>query len=326
MRHVTQARRDRAGAALSARRGSSVAYRAVALELAPLFAAQATTKDGPVVPSPELEALLGRLLDEARAAWPGIALPVPAFLAHLAERLPQDVEATAALATVHASDLYLACACAAGDVQAVALFEDRFMASVARFLVGIDDRPVEVDEVKQMLRMRLLVAEPGQAPHIAEYAGRGPLGAWLRRAAVRLLLARRRARSSEGPLVPEAVSLPSAVPDPELLYLKVRYGPDLDAAFREALGALSERERTLLQLYFVNGLTADTLAAMYRVAESTVRRWLAESRAHIVDETRRRLAIRLDISDADCQSLVAVLQSQLDLSVLKLLKENDEKG
>jgi RNA polymerase sigma-70 factor (ECF subfamily) len=66
------------------------------------------------------------------------------------------------------------------------------------------------------------------------------------------------------------------------------------------------------------------LATMYRVAEGTVRRWLADSRHRIVDETRRRLAERLDISPADCQSLVALLQSQVDLSVLKILKEQDK--
>ncbi len=292
------------------------------MELSSSFANRVAARGKVVAVTAELEARLSRLVDEGRAAWPGLAVAPRAFVAHVAERLPEDCDAVAALDGLHANDLYLAYGCLQGDPAALAAFEEHFVSRMARFLARFDYDTVEVDEIKQTLRARLLVAEQDQPARIGEYAGRGPLVSWLRRAAVRTLLYRRRAKSAEGPLVPEAASLPATGPDPELLYLKVRYGGDLDAAFREALGSLSERDRTLLSLYFVNGLTADTLASMYRVAESTVRRWLADSRKSIVDETRRRLAERLDISATECRSLVVLLKSQLDLSVVRMLKDD----
>jgi RNA polymerase sigma-70 factor (ECF subfamily) len=68
----------------------------------------------------ELEERLARALDRARAAWPGVAVDDATFVRYLAERVPPD-----RLDAVFAEDLYLACACAAGDAAAMDAFDRR---------------------------------------------------------------------------------------------------------------------------------------------------------------------------------------------------------
>jgi hypothetical protein len=55
---------------------------------------------------------LHELYDVARRVWPEVALPLAAFASHLSARLPAG--------EAHASDLYLACACARSDASALA--------------------------------------------------------------------------------------------------------------------------------------------------------------------------------------------------------------
>ena len=62
--------------------------------------------------------------------------------------------------------------------------------------------------------------------------------------------------------------------DPELLYLKQRYRVEFEAAFSRAVEGLTDRERAILRLHLVAGLTLDAIGVMYHVNTSTVSRWL----------------------------------------------------
>src|SRR5690348_11153408 len=105
-----------------------------------------------------------------RARWPGLAVDSDEFARHVG-RL-KDAVAT--------EELYLACACACGEPNAIAAFEREYFAEVAAFVARTDPDPAFADEVRQLLRHRLFVADAGATPKIATYNGRGPLGAWLR--------------------------------------------------------------------------------------------------------------------------------------------------
>ena len=247
---------------------------------------------------------------------------IPTFAAHVRALLPPGAPLAASLDTLHAEDLYLACACAAGDDRALAAFEAEFLPQVADYVAQIERDPVFVDEVRQRLRERLFVsAEVGARPRICEYTGRGALGAWLRVVAVRLALnLRRRAH----PTVPadgeDAPALRSPAPDPEVDYLKTRYGEEFRAAFRATLGTLSQDERNLLKLHYLDGLNIDEIGVAYRVHRATVARWLAQARERILTETRNRLAERLDAGSEDVDSVLDLVRSQLDVSIYNLLK------
>src|SRR5439155_24705625 len=75
----------------------------------------------------ELSAVADMWLADARAAWPDVALDEAAFVTRTAARLPAETAAEQALA-VHAADLWLAAACAAGDAKALAHFDERYVA------------------------------------------------------------------------------------------------------------------------------------------------------------------------------------------------------
>src|SRR5262245_22986013 len=105
-----------------------------------------------------LEQRLTSLWESGRSAWPGLELPAPVWVRHLAAHLPAEEDAEGFLASVHASDLYLACACALGDPAALVAFDRSILSQVPSFLSRVDSSPAFVDELRQLLREKLLVA------------------------------------------------------------------------------------------------------------------------------------------------------------------------
>ncbi|MBN1206533.1 MAG: sigma-70 family RNA polymerase sigma factor [Myxococcaceae bacterium] len=273
---------------------------------------------------PALEALLAEVLASARAAWPGLPLPEATFLRYLAERLPEEASLLDALRRLHAADLYLACACTQGLTAAQAALDTRFLPKVDAAVARVEGSGDGAAEVRQRLRERLFTSEEGRPPHIADYQGTGPLAAWLRAAAVRTALnlqrsRRRRARAEEEVLAEGTV--PGG--DLELDYLRRQHQGDFRAALAEALAALPTRERTVLRLHFVEGLSLERIGAMYQTHKSTVSRWLARARTDVLAEVRRRLAERLQLSSGELQSLLRTVRSQLDASLSKLLPPSE---
>src|SRR4051794_38286958 len=87
---------------------------------------------------PALEEQLEAMWIRARAAWPEVAVPPPAFGGHLAGAIGATSGAVAlALGELHVDALYLACACAQGDARALRAFEDRYFGDIEPALVRI---------------------------------------------------------------------------------------------------------------------------------------------------------------------------------------------
>lgn len=269
---------------------------------------------------PELEATLQRIVREARERWPSLPLATGDFLRHLAGRLgPEPVRA---LETVHGADLYLALGCQLGLTEALAAFEAHFLSQVAGYLGKARDEQW-ADEVKQLLRVRLLVAPAGGRSLISTYSGRGPLGGFVRVAAVRLSRDAQRgagaAAASQEPLEGEG-ELPQGRHDPEMAYLKKRYAADLRRALQATLTSLPDEDRNILSLHLFDQLTTDAIGALFRVDGSTIRRRVARMRQTILDETRRLLTARLQLQPSEFDSLVQLVRSELDLSIRRYLK------
>ncbi|MCY1023755.1 sigma-70 family RNA polymerase sigma factor [Pyxidicoccus sp. MSG2] len=272
-----------------------------------------------------LEDVLASLYAAGQQAWPGVSLSEDDFLRHLAGCLPTDEDPARALASVHAADLYLACACARGDPTAHAALERHVFPKAAASVARLRETGVEPAEVFQRLRERLLVPEGGRPPRVAEYQGSGPLAAWLRAAAVRMALnlqrtERRRAHAEEEA---EALSLPAeaGTADVELDYLRRNHREDFKAALSEALNALPARERTVLRLHAVEGLSLERIGTMYQTHKSTVSRWVSRARETALEGTRQRLVERLKLSSGELHSLMRALNGELDLSLPSLLSK-----
>jgi RNA polymerase sigma-70 factor (ECF subfamily) len=252
-----------------------------------------------------------------RRAHPGVEVPAAAFAAYLAERGFGGEGAKAA----HAADLYLCCACLGRDPRALAAFDAALVAAVEPALVRMGLEREARDETAQALREKLFVGGAGPAK-LAEYAGRGPLAGWLRAAAVRTALNAIRGRPRADALDEDAwLAWPSPADDPEVASLKRACGADFRAAFAEALAALEPRARLLLRQHLLDGLGTEQLGALYGVHPATAYRWLRDARASLVKATRARLASARRLRGDELDSLLRLLESQLDASVSRLLGE-----
>jgi RNA polymerase sigma-70 factor, ECF subfamily len=241
----------------------------------------------------------------ARAAWPTVALDADEFAPFLATHA----------ASAHAADLYLAYACVRGAAGAVAAFDAALLSQVPAFLARLRPSADFVEELRQLLREKLFT---GAAPRIAEYSGRGPLGAWLRVVALRTAVDLQRARHPGRELALDAARVASGG-DAELDYLKRRYGVEVKAAFQEALRTLSSEQRNLLRLHLVDELTLEEIATMFHVNRSTVLRRIERARGELYELARSALQARLGVSPAEFASLIALVRSRLDLSLAEVL-------
>jgi RNA polymerase sigma-70 factor (ECF subfamily) len=268
-----------------------------------------------------LESALAAALAAATAAWPEADLAAEEFVPYLAIRLPAGDDPVASLAALNVADLYLACALSRGDPGALAAFDARCLSVVDLALARMSAPPAMVDEVKQMVRRLLLVAD-GRPPRIVDYAGRGDLRGFVRVTAVREALHIFRRGRPELEL-DDTLGARAASDDPELAYLKDLYRAEFKIAFREAMGSLSDRQRNLIAQHFLDRLTLEQMAALYRVHRATVVRWLAAAREALLRGTHRAMTSRLKVRPAELDSILRLIDSQLDVSIPPALRTGE---
>jgi RNA polymerase sigma-70 factor (ECF subfamily) len=270
--------------------------------------------------SPELEARLGTLLADGRAAWPALPLSDEELLRYLADRIPEGASLPGALDSLRAADLHLACACALGKPRALETFERHCLSDLAAVLSRFSTSPEFHDEVRQAVRERLFVFRPGAHARIEDYGGRGALAGWVRVVAVRLAVDLLRQRGKQPAAADDDVIQSLAISaDSELQVLAERYRGEVKAAFQEAFTALSAVERNLLRLHYLDGLTIDEIAAMKRVHRSTAARRIVRCCEQVASRTHRLLVERLGIEASQVESVMRLLRSHLDLSLERWL-------
>jgi RNA polymerase sigma-70 factor (ECF subfamily) len=255
-------------------------------------------------------------VEAARSAQPDLDVDVEEFARHVAESARDG----ALPPLQHAGDLLLAWACARGAPSAVAAFHRAYASVIARVLARRRAAADLADDAAQAVHEMLLCAHP---PKIADYQGTGPLRSWVSTAAARMLLGMQRSanRRRESPHEDgdgDAAALVQQV-DPELAFLKQRYKADVEGAIVRALERLDDRARTLLRLHFGEGMSIDRLGDMYRVNRATAARWLAAARETLVEGARDEIQARLRLSEKECDSIVRLMRSQLDVSLMRHL-------
>jgi RNA polymerase sigma-70 factor, ECF subfamily len=272
------------------------------------------------------EELIQRHWTAGRAAHPGVGIEAPAFADYLAERVARADDPRRALAEVHAADLYLACGCAAGNAAALAAFDRLILPRLRTTLRQVDRSPGFIDEMLQVLRVSLFVADGRKEPAIATYTGSTPLLVWLRVVAVRAALRRKRQDRRLGPLEDDELADRAAPPeDAEVLYLRQRYAGAFRAAFRQAFESLDHRGRTLLRQHFLDHLSLDRLAQLHQVHRATVARWIAACRADLSRDVRRLLLEQLGGRPSEISSLVRVVRSEIRSDLGRLVRQSVEK-
>ena len=265
----------------------------------------------------DLEARLQIMVARVAQAWPDLPIDPARLVEAVARAAGEEVET--ALAELYVEDLALAVACAEGLPNALAhcdrLCADAIAAAVARVDRSADLR----DEVRQILWQRIFAGTAGEPPRIHSYSGRGPLAGWVAVAAQRVALDLRRSAARTTGLDPQADEVLPANQHPEIDYLRTRYKPEFEAAVREALAGLADRERLLLKLTIVSGLSHEQLANIYGVNQSTITRWIARAREQVLEATEREVCAKLGMPPGEFRSLAGLLVSRLDLSISRVL-------
>ena len=269
----------------------------------------------PEATADELDEMLLDIVASAQRMCPTFTLPPDVFVMYLRDRLPDDVPCLVALRQTHTADLYLACACARGDVHALAAFDERCVSQLDRVLGKMGFGADVSAEVKQEIRVRVLFGDRGR-PEILDFCGRGDLRAWVRVMAVRQALRRQyRARREVAMEDVELLRKMRGPGNPQLEHEKGVYREEFKRAFEGALRALPDRELTLLRQHHVDGLTIDQLGRLYRVHRSTAARLLGRARVAVLEATRARMMSQLDVRPRDLDSIMRMIQSQIDISL-----------
>ncbi len=253
-----------------------------------------------------------------REAWPEIALEPVQFAEYLAARIAMPIDLGAPFANLAIADLFLACACTTSDPKALAACDELLRQEA---IVAADAARMHAslrDEALQIVRTAVFVARPQSAAAIHDYAGRGPLRGWFRVMLSRQLVRLARAQN-RGVELEDELAAADYNDDPVLDELKSRYRAELADAFRASLTELAPRDRTLLRYQMIDGLSIDEIGTIYRVHRATAARWLVGIRDKLVEDTRGRLAARLGVDTQEAASIVRLVQSQLDVSVIRHL-------
>lgn len=256
-------------------------------------------------------------LARAQQAWPDLDPPDRAFIEHVAALMQEGETVEQALEILRIEELYLAFRCQLGDAVAIESFERRYAAAVATSVRRVDSAVHSPDDLRQLVRLRLFV---GDNAAIHSYAGRGALAAWVGVVALRTTLNAVRGKSrvtSQG--ADELEPGLDVLEDPELDYLREKYRADFRAAFDEAVGGLTARERTLLRQHLVQKLTVRELGRIYAVNSGTVSRWIVRAREGLAQRTCEALQTELEVSAAELESILEMIRSRVDLSITRVL-------
>ncbi len=273
----------------------------------------------PEIMAVELDAWSAAALERGRAAWPGLVVTQHELARMAALHLAQAQERTSGgLDALDAAELYLAVACVRGDAVALVCFRGRYFEPLAPSLRKLGLGDAQRDDVWQTLCERLLVSTDGASPRIVMYAGGGELGGLVRVAATRVALNWRRQdrrRVSDEWLE----DLPGCRSDPELRFMKEQHRAELKEELEAVLATLTARERMVLRLHLVERLGIDAIARVCAVHRATVARWISRSKERLAVRLRERLIARWKVDDGSLPAFKSLLDSQLDLSLERLL-------
>lgn len=258
---------------------------------------------------------LAELCDEAAARWPGVTLDREALLEAFRAKLAGDDPPVPSVDGL--AELYLALACAAGNPAAIAAFDRHYLDVVPQALASMKLPAATVDDVRSIVRDKLLLPDGDTPPRVIEYAGRGRLRGLVQVSATRAAIDRIRHEEREAEL-PADTAL-AAPGDVELSLIKAQYREAFVAGFTASVAKLERRDRNILRLHLLGGVTLEQLAQMYGVHRATMVRWLAAAREVLFDGTREHVAATLAAPDEELDQMFDLVRSRVELSVERLL-------
>ena len=272
--------------------------------------------------SSALEATLEVLCARGRTAHPDLAIDDLTFAGHLARCAAPIVDRGA---SVHAEDLYLGCAALNSSMTAIQHLRRNHRQTIIGYLRVVEAASVSFEEIEQQVWATLLVGQSDNHPRLTSYSGKGPLAGFVGIVAQRLAIDSHRRRAVERRAAAGmAAEVNAWSSDAELGFVKQRYRDGFKVALQDALATLGNRERLILRMHVVDGLSFDRIAKVYGVSQSTVSRWVAAARDAVRAGASHLLRERLALSESEFESLAGLVMSQLDVSVSCLMRQTQQ--
>jgi RNA polymerase sigma-70 factor (ECF subfamily) len=247
-----------------------------------------------------------------RATWPELRMDLSAFQQWV-RAANIDVESL----KERGEELFLVAGCVAREPEAYQAFERRYLATLTQSVGRIALSADQADELRQQLRVTLLL---GASPKIGTFRGQGPLGAWVQVCAVRLALKMGAARDRlAGPDASLLEGLVSQEADQELLAAKSQYRDAFQAALEECFVALPGRQKTLLRMHFLDGMSIDEMGQVFHVHRATIARWLVAIRREVLEQICQKISLNLRTSSSEFRSIVRLVSPDVRLSLHRIL-------
>ena len=253
-------------------------------------------------------------LERGRRAWPGIDLPAELYARFLGPRAaaPNDEP--------QHPDLFLVCAVLAGIPAAREAFESSAMKDVPKAIMRVSSAPDFVADVSADLRLSLVAENDGKPPLLERYQGTGPLRSFVMVLAMRRALDKKR-RQKEVPTEQNALA---ELAGESASFQRVdshEFRELFMAALKENLSVLAPRDRNVLRMHAVDGISADAIAKMYGVHRATVTRWIAGAKSSVFEETRDSLRKKLNVSPETFASFAREAVDEMDATLSSFLAE-----
>ncbi len=270
----------------------------------------------------ELQSVFEAIVQTAKASWPTFTVDGVVFAQMLAIRLNDPRSPVPALQQMFTDELYLVAACERGDRVALGLLEEKYLGPIENQLRSSASLGPHMDEARQALRVRLLVSDGQRPPRISGYRGEGPLIAWLRlsmtRLALNVLSESKRQVSLQGDNIARTAGVAA---DPEIAILVARHRDDLAAAISQAFSELELDLRTMMRMHFLDGVGVSDIGNLFKVSGRTIQRRIQDARHIVIRRTRALLFDRCGMATGDLETLMRHLQSDLHISLRRVLSE-----
>jgi RNA polymerase sigma factor (sigma-70 family) len=252
---------------------------------------------------------------------------------------------------LHHEDLFLALACARGDRIAWECFADDYMALLRSFAArACKDFDASEDLAQEIVTALLGESIPvvnnavqqveGGNPHalqgssasqgkLGSYNGRGSLAGWLRASVSHAAIdrfRRNRKQVSLDQLVeqgrsPDLQASISAGGEEERL--DAHWGPVMAQALQEEISRLLPRDRLLLSLYHVQGISLKAIGLQFGVHEGTASRWLERVRRGLRKRVERRLRKMHGLTARELRSVWQWI-SEIEAPLLESVRQPSE--
>jgi RNA polymerase sigma-70 factor (ECF subfamily) len=264
----------------------------------------------------DLAGFLGALYARGRDAYPKLCVSEDAFGRCLARSMgDRPIQSLDSLAI---EDLYLVCACLERARGAVDAFETAYAKVIRRAVSRIVPAGEDRADAEQRVRQHLLVGAAGGEPALAKYPGRAPLAKWIPVVAIRMAISLNRSETAERKLRHKAAA-EAMEASPEDLLMRAELRSAIEPAVAEALDRLTKRDRLILRLYLVGGMSLSAIGVTLGLSQQAVSKRLANARKELLEDIRTDVARRLNITATELSSVMRFVASQLDVNVSRAL-------